>query len=135
MLWVLNLSDGWYSLQDIAEGAGYDFGTIRAVANTLLQHSLLEESGSKNAGAPGPHRAGSNHGECYQNRGRSDNKFTASWNSRWISFLPFPWRRRSRQTDARKLTCLGNQRQPVKLSCRMRLEHHRNQEARVRAMK
>lgn len=44
MLWVLNLSDGRHSLLDIAERAGYDFGTVKAIANTLLQHGLLEES-------------------------------------------------------------------------------------------
>jgi aminopeptidase-like protein len=41
MLWVLNLSDGRHSLLDIAERAGYDFGTIKAITNTLLQHNLL----------------------------------------------------------------------------------------------
>jgi aminopeptidase-like protein len=42
MLWVLNLSDGRHSLLDIAERAGYDFGAIKAIANTLLAHDLLE---------------------------------------------------------------------------------------------
>jgi aminopeptidase-like protein len=44
MLWVLNLSDGRHSLLEIAERAGYDFETIKAIAKTLLQHNLLEES-------------------------------------------------------------------------------------------
>jgi aminopeptidase-like protein len=44
MLWVLNLSDGRHSLLEIAERAGYDFETIKAITKTLLQHNLLEES-------------------------------------------------------------------------------------------
>ncbi len=44
MLWVLNLSDGRHSLLDIAERAGYDFGTIQSITNTLLRQNLLEES-------------------------------------------------------------------------------------------
>ncbi len=43
MLWVLNLSDGRYSLLDIAERAGLRFEAIRAAAHRLREHSLLKE--------------------------------------------------------------------------------------------
>ncbi len=42
MLWVLNLSDGEWSLLDIAERAGLRFESVRAAAEALEQHSLLE---------------------------------------------------------------------------------------------
>ena len=41
LLWVLNLSDGRYSLLDIAERAGIDFQVIRQAADALLAHGLL----------------------------------------------------------------------------------------------
>jgi aminopeptidase-like protein len=44
MLWVLNLSDGHYSLLDIAQRSGMAFSDIRAAASLLLQHGLLKES-------------------------------------------------------------------------------------------
>jgi aminopeptidase-like protein len=40
-LWVLNLSDGKYSLLDIAERAGISFSLIRAAADMLFQSGLL----------------------------------------------------------------------------------------------
>jgi aminopeptidase-like protein len=41
MLWVLNLSDGEYSLLDIAERANMPFSTILATAQLLEAHGLL----------------------------------------------------------------------------------------------
>jgi aminopeptidase-like protein len=41
MLWVLNLSDGRWSLLDIAERSGLPFTTVRAAADLLLAHGLL----------------------------------------------------------------------------------------------
>lgn len=43
MLWVLNLSDGDYSLLDIAEKSGLPFAQISRVAAVLAQHGLLAE--------------------------------------------------------------------------------------------
>jgi aminopeptidase-like protein len=43
MLWVLNLSDGGHMLLDVADRAGMEFGVVRAAADLLLQHGLLEE--------------------------------------------------------------------------------------------
>jgi aminopeptidase-like protein len=43
MLWVLNLSDGNYTLLDIAEKSGLEFHTIRSAADALLKHDLLAE--------------------------------------------------------------------------------------------
>ena len=42
MLWVLNLSDGRYSLLDIAEKSALSFEKIKSAADALLQHQLLE---------------------------------------------------------------------------------------------
>lgn len=42
MLWVLNLSDGQHSLLDIAERADLPFDNIRASAELLLEHQLLQ---------------------------------------------------------------------------------------------
>jgi aminopeptidase-like protein len=42
MLWVLNQSDGGPTLLDIAERAGLPFERVRAAADTLLAHGLLE---------------------------------------------------------------------------------------------
>jgi aminopeptidase-like protein len=42
MLWVLNLSDGGPSLLDIAERAKLPFAAIRAAADLLEQHGLLQ---------------------------------------------------------------------------------------------
>jgi aminopeptidase-like protein len=42
-LWVLNLSDGQYSLLDIAERANLPFRVIHEVADKLLSHGLLKE--------------------------------------------------------------------------------------------
>ena len=41
LLWVLNLSDGQYSLLDIAERAGLPFALVRQAADRLLAHDLL----------------------------------------------------------------------------------------------
>ena len=41
MLWVLNLSDGSFSLLDIAERSGLAFYMINDAANMLLRHDLL----------------------------------------------------------------------------------------------
>lgn len=43
MLWVLNLSDGGYSLLDIAERSGLPFTAIKQVADLLAEHGLLCE--------------------------------------------------------------------------------------------
>ncbi|MBD2078558.1 DUF4910 domain-containing protein [Leptolyngbya sp. FACHB-17] len=43
LLWTLNLSDGQHSLLDIAERSGYEFDTIRQVAEALIETELLEE--------------------------------------------------------------------------------------------
>jgi len=43
MLWVLNLSDGHYSLLDIAERSGGRFESIKKAADMLLEHQLLRE--------------------------------------------------------------------------------------------
>jgi aminopeptidase-like protein len=42
MLWVLNLSDGNYSLLDIAERSGYRFESIKQAAHIISQHDLLK---------------------------------------------------------------------------------------------
>src|SRR4029077_16509560 len=42
LLWVLNLSDSCHTLLDIAERSGLAFGTIRAAADTLIDHDLLK---------------------------------------------------------------------------------------------
>jgi aminopeptidase-like protein len=39
---VLNLADGRHSLLDMAERAGVSFARIRAAADLLLEHQLLE---------------------------------------------------------------------------------------------
>lgn len=44
LLWTLNLSDGAHSLLEIAERSGMPFDTIRAAADTLLEHGLLHDS-------------------------------------------------------------------------------------------
>ena len=41
MLWVLNLSDGHYSLLDIAERSGIPFDKVHEAAESLRQHGLL----------------------------------------------------------------------------------------------
>ncbi|BAY48708.1 hypothetical protein SAMD00079811_63340 [Scytonema sp. HK-05] len=43
MLWVLNLSDGNYTLLDIADRSGMSFDSINQAADALLQHDLLQE--------------------------------------------------------------------------------------------
>ena len=45
MLWVLNLSDGSYSLLDIAIRSGLPFKTIQQAADVLATHGLLKECG------------------------------------------------------------------------------------------
>jgi aminopeptidase-like protein len=42
MLWVLNLSDGGATLLDIADRSGLPFGTIKAAADALVGHGLLQ---------------------------------------------------------------------------------------------
>jgi aminopeptidase-like protein len=42
LLWVLNYSDARHSLLDIAERAKLPFSIVRAAANLLLEHGLLE---------------------------------------------------------------------------------------------
>ena len=44
MLWVLNLSDGYHSLLDIAEKSGFRFELIQSAAEALTSHGLLLES-------------------------------------------------------------------------------------------
>ena len=41
MLWVLNLSDGRHSLQEIADRSGIPFQQIQEIAQLLLQNGLL----------------------------------------------------------------------------------------------
>lgn len=41
MLWVLNLSDGHYTLLDVARRSGMPFAAIRDAAELLLRHDLL----------------------------------------------------------------------------------------------
>jgi aminopeptidase-like protein len=43
MLWVLNLSDGYHTLLDIADRCGLPFDTIKNAADALLTHDLLKE--------------------------------------------------------------------------------------------
>jgi aminopeptidase-like protein len=43
MLWVLNYSDGRYSLLDIAVQSGLKFDIVQRAANLLVQHDLLKE--------------------------------------------------------------------------------------------
>jgi aminopeptidase-like protein len=43
MLWILNLSDGYHSLQDIAEISCLDPVSITRTAEVLVRHGLLEE--------------------------------------------------------------------------------------------
>ena len=45
LLWVLNLSDGNYSLLDIAERSGMTFQTISRAAGRLREHGLLKKGG------------------------------------------------------------------------------------------
>ncbi|WP_332815590.1 DUF4910 domain-containing protein [Ramlibacter sp.] len=53
MLWVLNLSDGRWSLLDIAERASLPFQTVQAAAQLLLRHDLLAPCDAA-PGASGP---------------------------------------------------------------------------------
>jgi aminopeptidase-like protein len=43
MLWILNLSDGYHSLQDIVELSCLDPVSIARTAEVLVCHGLLEE--------------------------------------------------------------------------------------------
>lgn len=43
MLWVLNLSNGNYTLLDIADRSGMSFDSINQAADALLKHDLLQE--------------------------------------------------------------------------------------------
>jgi aminopeptidase-like protein len=43
LLWVLNLSDGYHSLLDIAVKSKMDFDSIKAAADALLEVNLLSE--------------------------------------------------------------------------------------------
>ena len=43
MLWVLNLSDGRYSLLDIAELAGLRFEVIEVTTGLLRKNGLLKD--------------------------------------------------------------------------------------------
>lgn len=43
MLWVLNLSDGYHSLLEIAERADLPFPTVRGAADALIEGGLLKE--------------------------------------------------------------------------------------------
>ncbi len=44
LLWVLNLSDGRYSLLDIAERSNLPFQTLAQAASALMEHSLLKRA-------------------------------------------------------------------------------------------
>jgi aminopeptidase-like protein len=54
ILWVLNLSDGEYSLLDIAERSELPFGLIEEAAKSLVNCSLLERSIPSAASTPTP---------------------------------------------------------------------------------
>jgi aminopeptidase-like protein len=43
LLWVLNYSDGYHTLLDIAERSGLTFDAIRYAADVLLEQHLLKE--------------------------------------------------------------------------------------------
>ncbi|GEM_PF-2691015 len=43
LLWVLNLSDGAYSLLDIAERSGCPFDAIKRAADAMLHHHLFKQ--------------------------------------------------------------------------------------------
>jgi aminopeptidase-like protein len=43
LLWTLNLSDAQHTLLDIADRSGLEFSLIKAAADVLLEHDLLEE--------------------------------------------------------------------------------------------
>ena len=43
LLWVLNMSDGQYSLLDIADRSGVEFNTIQKAAEALQEAALLSE--------------------------------------------------------------------------------------------
>ena len=49
MLWVLNQSDGFHDLLDIAERSGLPFRSIKDAADVLRDHDLLREVGSRAA--------------------------------------------------------------------------------------
>lgn len=55
LLWVLNFSDGDFSLLDIAERANLPFSIVRAAADTLIEHQLLEEIAEPQSEEPGIH--------------------------------------------------------------------------------
>jgi aminopeptidase-like protein len=42
LLWVLNQADGGNSLLDIADRSGLEFSVVRAAADTLVEHDLLD---------------------------------------------------------------------------------------------
>ena len=52
MLWVLNLSDGMYSLLDIAERANLPFSLVRNTAQLLHENGLLTLDGDANPSKP-----------------------------------------------------------------------------------
>lgn len=54
MLWVLNFSDGGFSLLDIAERSGMAFDVIDAAADRLLRHGLLAPAQDAEATAAKP---------------------------------------------------------------------------------
>jgi aminopeptidase-like protein len=43
LLWMLNLSDGYNSLLDIAERSGLPIGELRRATEILIEHGLLDE--------------------------------------------------------------------------------------------
>lgn len=43
VLWILNLSDGYHTLLDIADRSELEFSLIKRTADVLLQHHLLKE--------------------------------------------------------------------------------------------
>jgi aminopeptidase-like protein len=50
MLWVLNFSDGYHTLLDIAERSTLEFDVVHNAAQMLLEHGLLQKA-AKEAGA------------------------------------------------------------------------------------
>jgi aminopeptidase-like protein len=52
MLWVLNLSDGYHTLLDIAVRSGISFESIRRAADALLAAELLRPSPSRSSTTP-----------------------------------------------------------------------------------
>lgn len=56
MLWILNMSDGWTSLLDIADRASMPFDLIREAADALLEAAVIRPASHGSQGAVEKHR-------------------------------------------------------------------------------